>query len=159
MFFFGLTEVVHGGDPGGLRSRGFRRVGRIPTGRCPGGGHGTGSPGFSGWKSHIFVGKKVPKMLRLVVFLEPWNIMEFGLTFHETVGNGMSSSQVTNSIIFQRGRSTTNLEMMGSMGYNEVWQHQPQWFYKLFDGHVLLGWDCKTPMFLILVDGVPSRIW
>ena len=33
--------------------------------------------------------------------LEPWNFM----TFHIL---GISSSQLTNSIIFQRGRSTTN---------------------------------------------------
>ena len=32
----------------------------------------------------------------------------FGPIFSHTVGNGMSSSQLTNSIIFQRGRYTTN---------------------------------------------------
>ena len=35
--------------------------------------------------------------------LEPWNFM----TFH-SVGNGMSSSQLTNSIIFPKGRYTTH---------------------------------------------------
>ena len=38
-----------------------------------------------------------------------WNHGIYGiLDFPETIGNGMSSSQLTNSIIFQRGRYTTN---------------------------------------------------
>ena len=34
------------------------------------------------------------------------------MTFH--IGNGMSSSQLTNSIIFQRGRYTTNQLVYGA---------------------------------------------
>ena len=66
-------------------------------------------------------------------WLEPWNFM----TFHIL---GISSSQLTNSIIFQRGRSTTNQyyyhnhPLMDYFNYHQI----PSWIWYLWNLSIYL---------------------
>ena len=83
-------------------------------------------PTFIGWTSWISWSADQTAGLEIWWCLEPWNHGGFWLS-RNLVGNGMSS-QLTKSMIFQRGRYTTNqkywayLEYVLNMYRREYWE-------------------------------------
>ena len=115
-------------------------------------GHSDCDPGVrSAWiKTYTFI--EIPDHNWLVV----WDMIFFHIL-------GMSSSQLTNSIIFHKGRSTTNIHQPDGMiscyfeGMNR--SINPSYFDTLFPGYLLPGCHLLSPLRLTHPSAVFGVAW
>ena len=90
------------------------------------------------WENHRNIMGKCWEIQYLLGALEPWNFYDFPL--------GMSSSQLTKSIIFWRGRYTTNQIWM------EIYGKIVEFSWGTFSSHVWWEFDDQIPTWMPAVE-------